>query len=82
MPLSMFSGRRNLTAVAALLRATGHCLACDRSAGGGGRECQAADAATGHSRSWVGVVQDGKAHYFNYGVASQEMGSPSARTPC
>ncbi|MFJ2677058.1 class C beta-lactamase [Pseudomonas sivasensis] len=75
MPLSMFSGMRNLTAVAALF-ATGHCLAAT--------DLQAVvDASVKPLMQQqaipglvVGVVQDGKAHYFNYGVASQETGQP------
>lgn len=75
MPLSMFSGMRNLTAVAALV-ATGHCLAATDLQAVVDASVKPLMQQQAIAGLVVGVVQDGKAHYFNYGVASQETGQP------
>ncbi len=75
MPLSMFSGMRNLTAVAALF-ATGHCLAATDLQAVVDASVKPLMQQQAIAGLVVGVVQDGKAHYFNYGVASQETGQP------
>jgi beta-lactamase class C len=71
----MFSGMRNLTAIAALF-ATGNCLAAT--------DLQAVVDASitplmqqqAIAGLVVGVVQDGKTRYFNYGVASLDARQP------
>ncbi|MCF5172946.1 class C beta-lactamase [Pseudomonas canadensis] len=75
MPQLSLSGVRNLGAVALFL-ATGHCLAADDL----GAVVDASVKPLMQQQSIpglvVGVVKDGKAQYFNYGVASKDAKQP------
>ncbi|CRM89054.1 Beta-lactamase [Pseudomonas sp. 22 E 5] len=75
MPQLSLSGVRNLGAVALFL-ATGHCLAADDLRAVVDASVKPLMQQQSIPGLVVGVVKDGKAQYFNYGVASKDAKQP------
>lgn len=75
MPQLSLSGVRNLGAVALFL-ATGHCLAADDLRAVLDASVKPLMQQQSIPGLVVGVVKDGKAQYFNYGVASKDAKQP------